>query len=87
MVSQKCKAVKWSIEKIIRTQVEGGRDYVSDYFIEVTKGIQSGVCIEVKDFANSETRLTLLKVNDRTIATVIETRTEFNHVEFIFSKL
>jgi hypothetical protein len=77
-----------SIVERVRTQVEDHTDYVSDFFIKVAETLtDEKKWIEVQDFTNSDTRLSLLKVDDKTIATVIETRTEFNHCEYIFSKL
>lgn len=57
-------------------------DIVGDFFKRVIQD-PKGMGIEVKEFENSDTRLSLLKRDDRTIAGVVETRTEFNNVEFI----
>lgn len=65
-------------------QVGHQRDVVGEYFGEVYKEFPGDPICEVQEFKNSETRLSLLKVNNRVKAFVIECRTEYNDLEFIF---
>lgn len=82
-----------TVESIIvkneRYQVDNGSggDHVSNFFIEVAIDYSGTPRVETKDYKNSNDRLSILKIDDKTIAHVVETRTEFNHVEFVFSKL
>lgn len=56
------------------------KDIVGEYFASINIG---NAVAEVKEFKNSDTRLSLMKVNNRVKAFVIETRTEFNDLEFV----
>jgi hypothetical protein len=58
-------------------------DVVGDYFAEIHKNYKGDPKREVQEFNNSETRLSLLKIDNRTQAFVIETRSDFNDLEFI----
>lgn len=73
-----------AIVKKVRTLVEDTTDYVGDFFGAIHKQYDGEKAYEVKDFKNSDTRLSLLKIDDKTVAMVIENRTEFNHCEYIF---
>lgn len=83
--------VKETVEEMpivnaVRTLVEDHTDYVGDWFYQINKEYQGLPLYETKDFNNSDTRLSLLKKDDKTVAVVIETRTAFNHCEYIFCK-
>lgn len=71
----------------VRTMVEDMQDRVSEFFIEVAKEYTGNPMCEVKTYNQTDDRLSILKIDDRTVATVIESRTDFNNVEWIFSKL
>lgn len=58
-------------------------DVVGDYFGEIHKNYEGDPKCEVQEFNNSETRLSLLKIDNKTQAFVIEARSEFNDLEFI----
>jgi len=71
----------------VRTQVEDMKDRVSEFFIKVAADYKGNPFCEVKTYNQTDDRLSILKIDDRTVATVIETRTDFNNVEWIFSRL
>jgi len=68
-----------------------GTDYTEDvagnFMEKISKRIKGKLYIEVQEFENKNARMTLLKVENRTKALVVEIRTEFNNVEFICSEL
>lgn len=64
-----------------------GGDHVSEYFIKVASKYNGNPLVDVRHYENSNDRLSILKIDDKTVAYVAETRTEFNHVEFVFSEL
>lgn len=78
---------KMQIVDRVRTMVEDMQDRVSEFFIEVAKEYTGNPLCEVKTYNQTDDRLSILKIDDRTVATVIESRTDFNNVEWIFSKL
>jgi hypothetical protein len=87
-VKQEEKEVKhMSIVDQVRLLVEHCSDPVSDFFVSVAFPFDGkNPHVEVQEFTNSETRLSCLKLEDKTVAFVIEKRTELNHVEFTFIK-
>lgn len=68
-------------------QVGLQRDIVGEYFGEIHKKYEGKKWIETETFLNSNTRLTILTVDNRTVAFVIEKRTEFNDIEFIYDEV
>lgn len=68
-------------------QVGLQRDVVGEYFKEIHKRYQGNWTVEVVNFKQSDTRITLFKADNRTQAFVIETRTEYNDLEFICGQL
>jgi hypothetical protein len=60
-------------------------DIVGEYFKEVYDKCPEDKkwSIEVQDFKNSDTRLSIIRCDNRAKAFVIETRTAFNDIEFI----
>lgn len=81
------KEVDMTIVNKVRTQVDEGQDLVYPYLKDVYDKIGGGkFSVDIRDYKNSNDRLTILKVDDKTIVSVIETRTEFNHVEYVFAQ-
>jgi hypothetical protein len=63
-------------------------DIVGDYFKTVNKELNhpAGAFVEVKDFVNSDTRLSLFMYKETVQAFVIETRTDFNNIIIVKGK-
>lgn len=61
------------------------KDIVGQYFKEINEELKfpAGAYIEVKEFKNSDTRLSLFMYNDKVLAFVIETRTDFNNISIV----
>jgi hypothetical protein len=73
---------------VVREHYQTGyvdHDVVGDYFKEVhTKMNQPDQChIEVQDFENTDTRLSIMWYQNKVKAFVIETRNDFNNIDFI----
>jgi hypothetical protein len=58
-------------------------DVAGKYFEKCHSNYHIDPRVEVKEFTNSDTRLSLMWVNNRVHAFVIETRTAFNDIQFI----
>jgi hypothetical protein len=65
-------------------QVGETGDIVGQYFGSIYKNYSGQMNVEVQNFDGKNVRVTLLKVDNRTKAFVIENRTEFNNEEFIY---
>ena len=61
------------------------KDIVGEYFKEINEELKfpTGAYVEVKEFENSDTRLSLFMYNDKIQAFVIETRTDFNNINIV----
>lgn len=59
------------------------RDFVGEYFETIHKNYQGDPKAEVENYDNTNTRLSLLKHDNRIKAFVIENRTAFNNIEFV----
>ncbi len=60
------------------------KDIVGEYFKELfDKNPTNGYYAEVQEFKNSDTRISILRKDNRVRAFVIETRTDYNDIEFI----
>lgn len=67
-----------------RFQVESGIDHAGKYFEEIHKQFASeNKLIECQQYNNTDTQVSLLWVDDKIAAFVIEARSAFNHVEVI----
>lgn len=62
-------------------------DVVSDYFTEVYNNYKSDPDFVVNEYENTQTKLSLLKINNMTRAFVIEHKTESTELEFILGDI
>jgi len=68
-------------------QTDEPEEIAGEYFESVYKKYRGNPGVEVQDFENKNARVTLLKVDNRTKAFVIETRTEYNNIEYVYGSL
>ncbi len=81
------KTISSALVTQIRAHVGEGGDIVGDFFGEIHKEYGDKPYIEVRDFENSDSRLSTLIVDDKLVASVIEIRTAFNHCEYTLMRL
>lgn len=62
-------------------------DIVGNFFYEIRKGKDMSVNIVIRDCMKSNDRLSMLILDNKMIACVIERRTEFNDLEFTLIQL